>query len=246
MVSLIDQVEGIVISETAYGETSKILNIYTKDRGVIGVMAKGCKRMKSDLRSVSGKLTYGVFHMYYKEGKLSTLISADIRNLFKNIKSDISKISYASFLLELAGGTAKTNEDIDIYSLLISGLEKIEVGFDPVLITNILELKYLYYLGIMPILNGCTLCGNNTSIATLSSAKGGYVCNNCLTNETLVSEKTIKLIRLFYYVDIDKISKLEISAREKREIGDFLDEYYDSYAGLYLKSKSFLRSLNKI
>lgn len=243
---MIERVEGIVIGERSYSETSKILDLYTKKYGIIGVLSKGCKRMKSDLRSVSSKLTYGNFHIFYKENKLSTLTSVDVLDRFKNIQSDITKISYASFILELAGGVSKSNSNQNIYDLLISALKKIENDFDPMVITNILELKYLHYLGIMPILDGCSLCGNKNAIATISSSKGGYLCRNCLTNEQLVSVDTIKLIRLFYYVDLDKITKLDLGNKEKKEINDFLDDYYDSYAGLYLKSKNFIKTLHKI
>ena len=48
------------------------------------------------------------------------------------------------------------------------------------------------------------------------------------------------------YVDISKISKLDIGFNEKNEINLFLDEYYDNYTGLYLKSKNFLKTLNKV
>ena len=113
-------------------------------------------------------------------------------------------------------------------------------------ITNILELKYLDYLGVMPIIYECSLCGSRTSIATISGSNGGYICNNCLTNETVVDEKTIKLIRMFCYVDISKISKLEISDKVKLEINTFLEDYYDKYTGLYLKTKDFLKNLNRI
>ena len=113
-------------------------------------------------------------------------------------------------------------------------------------ISNILELKYLDFLGVMPIIDECSICGNKKAIVTLSVDKGGYVCKNCHTNEKIVSEKTIKLIRMFYYVDIAKISKLEISNSVKKEINEFLDNYYDKYTGLYLKSKSFVHNLNKI
>ncbi|MDD3341744.1 MAG: DNA repair protein RecO [Bacilli bacterium] len=243
---MIEKIEGIVVGERAYGETSKILDVFTKEYGVIGVMAKGCRKLKSDLRSVSNKLTYGNFHLYYKKDKLSTLISIDVTNLFKNIKTDISKISYASFLLELSHGVYKQNPDPSIYTLLIDALQKIEEGFDEALITAIVELKYLYYLGIMPVLDGCAICGEKTCIVTLSSTKGGYICKNCYSGEDMVSTKTIKLIRMFFYLDIAKIEKLEIGNREKSEITYFLDAYYDSYAGLYLKSKNFLRNLNKI
>ena len=82
-------IEGIVISEKAYGDTSKIINILTKDYGIIGVMSKGCKGVKSKLKIVSENFTYAYFYMYYKDGKLSTLIGADIINYFPNIKNDI-------------------------------------------------------------------------------------------------------------------------------------------------------------
>lgn len=243
---MISEVEGIVLNTRDYGESSRILNVLTKEYGLIGIMAKGCKRLKSDIKGVSEKLSYAKFNIYYKEDKLSTLASGDIINNFLNIKRDITKISFASFLLELTEQVVKQNNSKDIYQLLINALVKINDGFDPLVIVNIIELKYLDYLGVMPIIDSCSICGSQTSIATLSSSKGGYVCNNCLTNERLVSDKTIKLIRLFYYVDIAKISKLEVGNLEKKEINDFLDEYYDCYTGLYLKSKNFLKNLNKI
>ena len=52
----IEEVEGIILSETNYSETSKILNILTKEYGLIGVISKGCRNMKSKLRGVSRKL----------------------------------------------------------------------------------------------------------------------------------------------------------------------------------------------
>ena len=75
-------IEGIVISEKSYGETSKIINILTKDNGIIGCMAKGAKQLKSNLRNGTTKLTFGYFGMNKKEDKLSTLTSVDIINNF--------------------------------------------------------------------------------------------------------------------------------------------------------------------
>ena len=42
---------------------------------------------------------------------------------------------------------------------------------------------------------------------------------------------------------INKISKIDISNKCKYEINKFLDEYYDRYTGLYLKSKSFIKMI---
>lgn len=240
------EVEGIIVSELDYGETSRIINVLTRDYGIIGMMAKGAKTVKSKLRSTTLKLTYGTFYINYKEGKLSILSNVDVINNFKNIKTDIEKISYVSYLLELASGVIKHGIDGEVYDLLISAIKKIEEGFDPLVITNILELKYLDYLGVMPVLDSCSVCGSRDGIATLSSFRGGFVCNDCLKNEKIVSEKTIKLIRMFYYVDIDKITKLDISEQATMEINYFITDYYDRYTGLYLKTKEFIKNLNKI
>lgn len=242
---MIEKVEGIVVGERSYSETSKILDVFTKKYGIIGVLSKGCKRMKSPLRSVSEKLTYGDFHIFYKENKLSTLSSVDVKDIFKNIKKDIKKISYAAYLLELSSNIYKQSEDENIYDILVAALTKINENFDEEVITNIVELKYLNYLGILPNIDSCTVCGNKTDIVTIS-LKGGYICKNCYAGEQIVSEKTIKLIRIFYYIDLLKIEKLEIGLLEKKQISDFLGEYYDKYTGLYLKSKSFLKNLKQL
>ena len=242
---MIEKVEGIVINEKAYGETSKIINVITKEYGIIGIIAKGARTLKSEFRVSTAKLSYAYFNIIYKEGKLSTLVSADIINPFKNIIKDINKISYAVYILELSEQVVKqTNQNI--FDLMLSGLIKINEGYDPLIIMNIIELKYLDYLGVMPVLDRCSVCGSTNNIVTLSSDKGGYVCKNCYSTEKIISEKAIKLIRLFYYVDISKISKLEIGDVSKKEINDFLDMYYDRYTGLYLRSKTFLKNLEKV
>ena len=239
------KLEGIVISERSYSETSKIINVLTKDLGIVGMIAKGAKTLKSPLRNATAKLTYGVFNIRYKDNGLSTLISVDITDSLKEIRKDINKISYASFIADLSEQVVK-HSNSDIFDLFRNSLIKINEGYDPLVISNILELKYLDYLGVMPIIDECSICGSTKSIVTLSVDKGGYVCSNCYTNEKKVSDKAVKLIRMFYYLDIAKIEKLEISNDVKKEINEFLDDYYDKYTGLYLKSKSFIHSLNKI
>ena len=240
---MVIDVEGIILNTKNYGDTSLILDILTYEYGIIGVIAKGCKSMKSTLRSVTDKLTYATFTIYYKKDKLSTLSEANIINNYSNIKKDIEKISYASFLLDLTNQVYKESQDSEVFKLLISALNKINDNFNSLIITNIVELKYLKYLGIMPTLDGCSICGSK-SVVTLSSDKGGYVCSKCHTNEPIFSDKAIKLIRMYTLVDIDKISKLDINKNVVNEVNNFIDEYYDRYSGLYLKSKSFLKNIS--
>ena len=240
---MLTDVEGIVISEQDFKESSKIINVFTKEYGIIGIMAKGAKSLKSPLRSTTTKLSYGVFTIYYKEDKLSLLKEVNIKDNFKNILKDITLISFATYLVELAKQVYKESENNNIYDILISGLKKINSGFDPLVITNIIELKYLEYLGVLPVIDRCSSCGKQTNIVTLSADTGGYLCASCHTNEPIISDASIKLIRMYYYVDIDKIDTLNVKKQYKEGINNFLDLYYERYTGMYLKSKKFLNSM---
>lgn len=239
---MLKSIEGIVIRETAYGETSKIINIITKD-GIIGAVAKGAKGVKSKLRISTMKLSYGSFQIYYNDNKLSLIKEADIINDYKVIKNDIVLISYMSYLLDLASQVMKQNNDEGIYNLLISSLNKINSGLNPMIITNIFELKMLDYLGVGINFNSCAKCGNTHNIITIDPDEGGYICEKCYTNEIIYDEKTLKMLRMYYLVDINSITDLKISTSVINNINNFIKTYYDRYTGLYLKSKSFLEEM---
>lgn len=236
------KIEGIVISEYPFEESSKIIKVFTKD-GIVSIIAKGAKKLKSPFFSVTSKLSYGIFNITYKENGLSKLVDADILNDYRNIKKDIVKTSYATYITELINQVYKHESSPSIFELYIQSLDKISSGYDSLIITNILRLKLLDYLGIKPIIDRCAECGNTTDIATISSYYGGYICKHCLKNEKIVSTKTISLIRGLYYVDISKIKKIDIPNDVKREIDEFIDDYYDRYSGIYLKSKIFLEAV---
>lgn len=240
----IECVEGIVLTETNYSESSKILNVLTKEYGMLGIISKGSRNIKSKLRGVSRKLVYGKFNIYYKPTGLSTLISVDLLNSFSKTLMDLEKISYASFIIDLTTQILKQTDDSEMFDLVKDTLIKIEENYNPLILTRILELKLLDYLGVSPNIDNCSYCGSTKGILTLSSTAGGYVCRNCYTNQGMVSEKTIKMIRMLYYVDISKITKLDISKEVLKEINYFLDDYYDRYTGLYLKSKDFIKKIN--
>ncbi len=236
------KVEGIVVSEFTYEESSKIIKIFTKE-GIISVIAKGAKKIKSPFFGTTSKFTYGIYNIVYKENGLSKLVDADILNDYRNIKKDIVKVSYITYITELAMQVYKHEENKNIYDLYIASINKINEGYDPLVISNILKLKLLDNLGIRPVIDKCVSCGSTNDIITVSSYLGGFVCKNCRNNEPIVDIKTISLIRGLYYVDMSKISKLEIPDKNRKEIDTFINDYYDRYSGIYLKSKSVLDNI---
>ena len=130
--------------------------------------------------------------------------------------------------------------------MYISTLIKLNSKQDPLILTNILELKYLDYLGVGLNLDCCVNCGDQRNIVTIDPDEGGFVCKNCYTNQRVLSPKSIKLIRMYYLINIDSISSIKIDKDIANEINYFIDKYYERYTGLYLKTKDFLKKLSKL
>ncbi|MBQ4031025.1 MAG: DNA repair protein RecO [Bacilli bacterium] len=243
---MIAKYEGIILTDTPYGENSKIVNIYTREKGLIGVMCNNVKSMKNPLRTKTLKFTYGVFHISYNEKKLSKLVDVDIIDSLKDIRTDIEKISYLNYISDLTYQVIKQNNEPEIFDIFINTIIKINEGKNPGILTNILELKLLDYLGVGLNLESCIRCGNKHNIVTLDPDEGGYICQDCYTNEKIISPKAIKLIRMYYLIDIKSITDINIKPDVANEINYFLDKYYERYTGLYLKSKDFLKKISKL
>lgn len=241
---MITKVEGFILSTVNYGESSLVIHLFTKEYGIIGLMAKGAKSMKNRLHALTLKFTYGFFYIYYKEGKLSILKEVDLIHPFPKIHNDIMLISYMTYLSDLTKQVYQESNEPLIYDQFIATLYKMEEGFDPAILTNILEVKYLTYLGVGLNLDGCIHCGTTTNIVTV--ADGGLICKDCYHGELLVDAKTIKLLRMYQYVEIKNISKLELPKKNVEEANQFLVQYYTRFTGIYLKSKDFLTKLNTL
>ena len=240
------EVEGFIFSEIPYGDTSKIVNIFT-NKGIIGCIAKGAKSLKSNLRVNTTKFTYGRFIIKEKNDKLSLLIEANTINDLKNIKNDLLLISYLSYIVELTNQIVKQTDDyLELFKLFIDAVIKLNEKLNPKILTNIYELKVLDYLGVGINFNSCAKCGSTKNIITINADSGGYICNNCYTNEIIYDGKTIKMLRMYYLIEISSISELKISDYIVENINNFINVYYDRYTGLYLKSKKFLTNIDKM
>lgn len=230
--------KGIVLTETPFGETSKILNVLTEDFGLIGIVSKGCKNLKNKLRGVSNKMNYCEYTINYKQNGLSTLIEGTTINSFKNIYVDMKKAMYTFYLMDLTSQVLKENNNKEIFNLLVPALIKINGGLSPELISNIVEIKLLDYLGVSLNLEECSICGNKNDLITIDISNGGVICKDCYQEGYIMNNKALHLIQLLKKVDINKLETLEITDEDIfKEIDKFIYEYYTSFTGIYLKKK---------
>ena len=236
-------VEGIILYVTPFKESSEILQVLTKEYGLIGLLCRGSKKIKSKFLNKTRIYNYAKFFINYKNEGLSLVKEIDVIDYFTYFHQDITLITYLSYLGNLTYQVVKQDNDPEILNLLLIILKKISAGLDPLVLTNILEIKYLKYLGINLNLESCIKCGKNEHIKTLNGLACGLICSACYQKEYIVSLKTIVMIKNYQHINVEKIKEIKISPLVKTEINLFLSNYYETFTGLYVKNKELLNKL---
>ena len=237
------EVEGIVLKETLYGETSKILQVLTNKYGLISIIAKGASSYKNNLRSLALPFLYAKFLINYKKDKISTLKGGKIIKLYGSGSNDIKIYAYLSYLSELTYKVLQENNDKDLFFILKNSLDKIIEGFNANVIKNIVEFKYLDYIGITPDLDICHKCMQHKDAFALDGKIGGFVCKDCYTNEKKIPTDFSKILKRYQNVDISEIKEIKLAKENEEIVSEFLKEYYESFSAIRLNSDSLLKML---
>lgn len=246
---MLQKVEGIVIRTTDYGEADKILTLYTREMGKIGVMARGAKRPKSRLASISQLFTHGNY-VFQKTTGLGVLNQGEIIRSFRDLKSEIYLTAYGAYVIELLDKLTEQN-DINpyLYELLLQTLQYIDEGLDYEILTRIFEVKMLRVAGIGINVDNCTRCDAVEGEFTFSIKEGGFLCHRCLYVDDRglkINSATAKLLRLFYHFDLNRLGSISVKSETREQLKQVLAVYYEEYSGLRLKSKRFLNQLDKM
>lgn len=101
---------GLVLKETRYKESDRILTILTPELGVISASAQSSLRLKNKLFSACGLFCYSEF-VLLPGRNMYTIREAEVRNVFHGISSTIEGMSLAMYLAEMAAALSPTGEE---------------------------------------------------------------------------------------------------------------------------------------
>lgn len=239
--------EAIVIRSMDYGEGNKIITLFTKDEGKVGVIARGAKKVKSRLGAVTQLFTHGEF-VYYRTGRLGTLNHGEIVYSRHLLREDIRLAAHAAYMAELVDRALQDEEAGSfLFSQLQAACDALETGKDAQIVTHLFEMRILSAAGYTPVLDECAGCGRTEGPFALSVSSGGILCPNCGTRERLMklSDPTLRLLRLFRSADLRRVGRIELKDETKQEIKQCMRAFTDQYIALPLKSRSFLDQMEK-
>lgn len=249
MVVRLKKVEGIVIRTIDYGESHKIITVFTKEVGKIGFMCRGAKKPRSRFAAIAQLFIYGTF-LYHESPGLKTLNQADTIRTFRDLRHDFMTAAYAMYTVELLDRLTEENKpNRSLFELLYYTLHYFDEGLDPDVLLFIFEMKMLAVAGIKPELDRCVRCQSTDIPRFFSIKEAGFLCERCRDvdiNALPISARTARLLRLFFYLDMERLGSISVKEATKREIKTVIDAYYDEYSGLHLRSKRFLEQLKKL
>ena len=218
---MLQKCEGIVIRSTDYGETNKVVTLYTREWGKIGVMARGAKKPNSRLSAITQLFTHGYFLVQRGSG-LGSLQQGEINSSMRSIREDIFLTAYSSYIVELTDkGTEEKKPNPFLFELLHQTLNYLNEGYDQDVLMNIYEMKMLNVMGLYPILDKCSVCGSTDGHFSFSIREGGFICHRCLDKDRYhlkISSASVKLLRLFYYIDLSRLGHISVKEETKVEL----------------------------
>lgn len=144
--------QGVVLSETVYGESDRILRLYTERKGKVSVIVKGAKSRRSRFLPLSEVFTFGLYRLsrgrsfyYLNSGKI---LQANL-----GLRSSYDRLIYASAIVEIVDRSSMEGEGTPrIFSLLRKALHELSTEKEPLPLFLGFVIKYVSFMGYRPLI----------------------------------------------------------------------------------------------
>jgi DNA repair protein RecO (recombination protein O) len=184
--------EAVVLRSIRLGEADRVLHLYTEDRGRVGAVAKGVRRVKSRFGGRLEPLSRVKLILHEGRSDLCTVTAADTVHAHASLREGRASIERATEACEAVlrlFDSAEPNRPA--YNLLCHELALLDADAGLATLAQGLtfRMKLLLAAGFVPELAGCAACGEREHIGGFSAAAGGVVCPGCEAGSFPLSEE---------------------------------------------------------
>jgi DNA repair protein RecO (recombination protein O) len=244
--------EGIVVKTHALGETSRIVVVYTREHGLVKLVAKGARKTPSRFGFSLEPLTRARYVFYFKPDRdLHLLSQADTLAPTGSRITSLERLAHAEAALELIDRLVWGEEPhAELFDLLAATLEAVVDAPAAALpaLTIAFELQIASLLGYRPRLDACAECGGPLSPRRLfSPARGGMLCDRCAGEEpgtVALSADALAGLSLLLTRPVGEAGEyfeVRRAGEILRVVEAFLKHHFQRFQGL--RSLELLRSL---
>ena len=174
--------EAIVLRSIRYGEADRVLHLYTPERGRVGAVAKGVRRVKSRMGGRLEPLSRVRLVLHQGRGELCTISQADTVQAHAGLRERRGSLERATQACEAVLRLLDSTEpNLPAYNLLCHELALLDSSAAASRRAQALafRLKLLLAAGFAPELAACASCGEAEHLGGFSPSAGGIVCAGC-------------------------------------------------------------------
>ena len=225
---MVEKVTGLVLRTTEYKESDLILNILTREQGLISTKARGVRTNRSRNKGACQLLCYSEFTIAENRG-FSAVSEATAIEMFPELRTDIELLSLASYFAQaaevLSQEDAGSGEVLSLTLNALYALAKLRKPQD--LVKAAFELRLACIGGYAPDLTGCAVCGRADCGRFLVSG-GCLQCLECGLGEGLslpVSAGCLAAMRYITGCDAKRLFSFSLDGPARKELTDTAETY---------------------
>ena len=239
---------GLVLRETLYKESSKLLTVLTADLGKISVLAKGARRRGSKTAASTQLLACSEMTLF--EGKNGyTLTESRCIELFEGLRTDLALLSLGSYFAEvLETVSQEDSHDPELLSLGLNSLFALSEGKRPKeLIKAAFEMRCACLSGFLPAAECCAVCGRpDIQEPRLDLTEGLLYCKSCREGtgtEAELCDASLMALRHVVSAEPKKIFSFTLTGAGEARFRKACEEYLLTQLDRGFKTLDFYKSI---
>ncbi|MBK6773848.1 MAG: DNA repair protein RecO [Ignavibacteria bacterium] len=226
--------EAFVLKSFRYGETSKIVILFTKNFGKINAIVKGARNFKSRFCGTLETMNYIETVIYFKENRdLQIISAAEYKKSFPVILGNIDKLELSFRIIEMINKSMIQHEkSIPVFELLKSTFEELEIT-EYNLLNNFLKFQ----------INIIDLMGLSPEISLMKNKTNETFFDY---NELNLNSEQIEIIDIFQKNNLTDIEKFNVDSDKIKLIVECYEKYLLNHTqgSSYYISKKIFREIN--
>lgn len=221
--------EAIVLREVEINDADKLLDLLSKDRGLLTVKAKGVRRASSPFKSACQLLTLSEFTLYEYHGKLSVHEAVPLEQ-FRKIRDRIELLALGSYFAQTIATVAQEDApNPELLSLLCNALYALGSLHRPqLLVKTAFELRLACMAGFSPDLTACTVCGG-AEPDRFDLSRGTLSCAACREGEAGIriplSPGMLLAMRYIVWCESKKLFSFRLEEDSLRALSSLTEAY---------------------
>lgn len=244
----IQKASAIVLKTQPFRSSSLIVTFFTKEHGKVRALAKGV-RLERETRGALYELFSYLDIVYYEKSRsdLHLLSEAAILDSYDAIRTELERITYASYFAELVDTLTEIHDpNENIFNLLDFSFRYLP-SLPGRRLLRLFEVKLLNEIGWLPYLEGCLSCQQPVPEQGFFSARqGALLCGNCREKHPdalPIGREPLAVMRYYIQNDLEFSIKKPLSEQAEKDLEQIMNRFFLERLTRPFKSRIFLEKI---